>query len=75
MGITNKVLRFFLLEIRDWVFAIVGIIAMITLPQINGAPAWFLALLAATFITLYIMALFASSKLLQEHSNGKTSDD
>ena len=54
-------LRTFLIEARDWIFAVVGIGGVILLPTFDGN--WLLAVpVVAVFIVLYVLACFAASR-------------
>ncbi len=62
-----RLLRFFLLEIRDWVFAITALV-VVTWASF-AVRDWRLAVVILVgFVALYLFALFATSRLLGESS-------
>ena len=61
----RRMLRTFLIEARDWIFAVVGIGGVILLPTFEGN--WLLAVpVVAVFIVLYVLACFATSRWIEE---------
>ena len=64
----KKMLKYLLVEIRDWFFAITGIISVICIPKLVGG-SWLLAIpIFVAFIVLYLIAVFASSRILKENN-------
>lgn len=63
MKLVRKSIRFFLVEIRDWVFAIIGIICATVIPMQLGN--WWLAIpVLVVVVVLYILTIFLTSRLL-----------
>ncbi len=60
-----KILKYLCIEIRDWIFAIGGFIAVILIPTFFSN--WWLAIpVLIVFVIFYLFALFFSSRLLKE---------
>jgi hypothetical protein len=65
-----RLLRFFLIEARDWLFAITAFVA-VTWTTIVVQDWWVAIGVLVGFLGLYVVAVFASSRLLRE---GETAD-
>lgn len=60
-----KILIYLFVEMRDWIFAIGGFVAVILIPTLFSN--WWLAIpVLMIFVILYLFALFYSSRLLEE---------
>ena len=53
-------------ELRDWLFAVVGIAGMAGIVAWTNASLLAVVPLAIVFLVIYILALFASARLLCE---------
>ena len=61
----GRLLRMLLVDARDWIFGIAGVIGVIALPMFDGN--WLLVVPAvAIYAALYILAVFATSRWLGE---------
>ena len=61
----SRLFRWFLVEARDWVFGVAGVVGVILLPMFDGN--WLLAVPAvAIYAALYVLAVFATSRWLKE---------
>lgn len=60
-----KILKYLFIEMRDWIFAIGGFVAVTLIPTLFSN--WWLAIpVLIIFVILYLFALFYSSRLLEE---------
>lgn len=61
----KKLFKFLIIEVTGWFFIILGIVCVMVIPKLVDG-SWLLGIpVLILFIILYLVALFASSKILK----------
>lgn len=58
----KQLLRFVVVEVRDWVFAVLAIVAVFAIPAWTGGDWLLTGIVLAGFLVLYVAALRASRR-------------